>query len=104
MDIYEGLEKDKRREKKKKNDYKKAIRKRRLTKELYSSNSDCNWDYYNNLHQYSKNKIHCSCGMCRAKTNDKKHKLYSTTHRKNKNWTHSDRKKIEKMKADLSEY
>ena len=42
--------------------------------------------------------------MCRAKTNDKKHKLYSTTHRKNKNWTHSDRKKIEKMKADLSEY
>ena len=24
--------------------------------------------WYDNLHQYSKNKIHCSCPMCRAKT------------------------------------
>ena len=27
--------------------------------------------YYNNLHQYSKNKIHCSCRLCSCKTNQK---------------------------------
>ena len=26
---------------------------------------------YDNLHQYSKNKIHCSCPICSAKTNNK---------------------------------
>ena len=26
---------------------------------------------YHNLHQYSKNKIHCSCSMCSAKTRNK---------------------------------
>ena len=30
--------------------------------------------YYNNLHQYSKNKIHCSCGVCMAKTRNKNYK------------------------------
>ena len=29
----------------------------------------CGW--YDNLHQYSKNKIHCSCPMCSAKTRNK---------------------------------
>jgi hypothetical protein len=38
----------------------KALRKRRLYP-----------DYYNNLHQYSKNKIHCSCPLCSCKTNNK---------------------------------
>ena len=27
--------------------------------------------FYKNLHQYSKNKIHCSCPICSAKTNNK---------------------------------
>ena len=39
------------------NSYLKAIRKRRLYR-----------DYYGNLHQYSKNKIHCSCFLCSAKS------------------------------------
>ena len=30
--------------------------------------------YYDNLHQYSKNKIHCSCPMCSAKTTNKRAK------------------------------
>lgn len=25
------------------------------------------FDYYDNLHQYSKNKVHCSCRICRGK-------------------------------------
>lgn len=45
--------------------YLKARRKQRLDHE----SSAGRWSpYYNNLHQYSKNKIHCSCPLCRAKT------------------------------------
>ena len=40
---------------------KKARRKQWIVKHCYG------WDYYDNLHQYSKNKIHCSCHLCRAK-------------------------------------
>ena len=29
------------------------------------------FSYYNNLHQYSKNKIHCSCPLCAAKSKTK---------------------------------
>ena len=36
-----------------KNDYAHALRKQRKSR-----------DWYDNLHQYSKNKIHCSCDMC----------------------------------------
>jgi len=31
--------------------------------------------WYDNLHEYSKNKIHCSCPLCSAKTNNK-HRCY----------------------------
>lgn len=37
----------------------KAQRKRRLSHEIYAM------DWYKNLHQYSKNKIHCSCNLCK---------------------------------------
>lgn len=44
--------------------YCKAKRKQRIDKERAAER----WPtYYNNLHQYSKNKIHCSCPLCRAK-------------------------------------
>lgn len=44
-----------------KNDYVHALRKQRKSRDsmLFDSNP-----WYDNLHQYSKNKIHCSCGMC----------------------------------------
>lgn len=38
----------------------KALRKKRLADEIYKS------AYYDNLHQFSKNKIHCSCEYCRS--------------------------------------
>ena len=43
-----------------------ALRKRRLARALYwrDWNGLDNVDYYDNLHQYSKNKIHCSCPNC----------------------------------------
>lgn len=43
----------------------KALRKRRIAREVYYDGDT--HPYYNNLHQYSKNKIHCSCSMCSAK-------------------------------------
>lgn len=45
--------------------YRKAARRRRLAEEC------CGYSYYSNLHQYSKNKIHCSCPMCSTKTRNK---------------------------------
>ena len=91
-----------------KNSIKKARRKQRLAKELYEL------DYYDSLHQFSKNKIHCSCPMCSGmnKTNQKKFKgngktqhnnsHYGTTNnRKGKNWKFSEYKKILSMKEDM---
>lgn len=46
----------------------------------------------------SKGKIHCSCGMCRTKTNNKgKHRKIHGNYAPSKNWKFSDLKKIESM-------
>ena len=47
----------------------KALRKRRIAEQVYCNGKE--YPYYNNLHQYSKNKIHCSCPMCSVKTRNK---------------------------------
>ena len=49
-------------QKKRKKDFIKAIRKQNISKMVYRM------DWYDNLHQYSKNKVHCSCGMCRFRS------------------------------------
>ena len=54
------------------NNVRKAERKKRIAREVYPHEKE--WDYYDNLHQYSKNKIHCSCPMCSAKTTNKRAK------------------------------
>lgn len=54
------------------NNWTKARRKRRITKEIYWTHHQGDWEYYNNLHQYSKNKIHCSCPLCAAKTRSRR--------------------------------
>ena len=95
-------EKDKSRAKRRKLDAKKAVRKRKLAKELYPSDGESEWEYYNNLHQYSKNKIHCSCPLCRAKTSKKKSK-YGSFERNGKNWKHSDKKKIDAVREKEKE-
>lgn len=45
------------------NSRRKALRRRRITQEVYGMKEDN--PYYDNLHQYSKNKVHCSCPWCR---------------------------------------
>ena len=74
-------------------DRRKALRKKHLSENFWSHASD--YPYYDNLHQYSKNKIHCSCPMCSAKSKNKgarrnKRQNYQPSH----NWKHSDLKRI----------
>ena len=78
------------------NDYVKAIRKRRIDREL-DSGSIYHHDWYDNLHQYSKNKIHCSCPMCAAKTNNRGH--YGPA----MNWCIRDRRQLDEMDYDEEE-
>ena len=54
--------------------YIKALRKQRIDKDTSAGR----WSpYYNNLHQYSKGKIHCSCPLCSSKTRNKGHRRYN---------------------------
>lgn len=80
----------------------KALRKRRIDRAVAypfyyrGTYNDGPIDLYKNLHQYSKNKIHCSCPMCSTKTRNKgrsKHKGMSPPI----NYKISDIKKIQRM-------
>lgn len=73
------------------NDWKKAIRKKKIINAY-------GWDYYDNLHQYSKNKIHCSCPLCRVKTAKRK-QVWSG----GKNWSIADERRIEEMNEQEEE-
>ena len=103
------MEKNMNRGIRRKKDYCKAKRKEYISKEVYGV------DWYDNLHQYSKNKVHCSCPMCASKTNLKKWRgsgkrydnrsLYGTSYgRKGKNWSMQDIKRIQNMTNAISEY
>ena len=73
------------------NDWKKAIRKKKIINAY-------GWDYYDNLHQYSKNKIHCSCPLCRSKTNNKGSKFGPR-----ENWSPRDERRLEDMEEQMME-
>ena len=78
------------------NDWTKAIRKMKICRDNYG------WQYYDNLHQYSKNKIHCSCPMCSAKT--KGNLLWGSSSRHNgKNYSIKDLKRYDEMMYELEE-
>ena len=76
------------------NNLSKARRKRNICRTTY------HYDWYDNLHQYSKNKIHCSCPLCATKTNGKKikHRWQS-----NFNPTIRDARQLEKLNYGLKE-
>lgn len=56
----------------------KALSKRRLARAIHRdwNNDGQPLEYYDNLHQYSKNKIHCSCPSCQTKTRNKGKRRY----------------------------
>lgn len=55
---------------------------------------------FDNLHQYSKNQIYCSCPMCTKKTNNKRRDRYSPV----RNWKHSDLKRVTAMDDEQKEF
>lgn len=82
-----------------KRNWNKAIRKRRIAREVYPCLPGEDWEYYDNLHQYSKNKIHCSCGLCGAKTKNKSPSRRKISHNYAPNYNPSikDRKTNERL-------
>jgi len=95
-EIKDFLEKDKKRFKRRKTDFKKATRKRKIAREVYHS-LDPTWEWYDNLHQYSKNKIHCSCPICSTKTNNR------NRWGNHYNPPMSDKRKLEEMNYGIKE-
>lgn len=77
----------------------KALRKQKIARRLYGC------ERYDNLHQYSKNQVHCSCPMCTRKTNNKgKNRLKHGNYYPSKDWKHSEAQMIESMEQELKEY
>lgn len=86
----------------------KAMRKRRIAKEVYhtwANAVDGEWEWFDNLHQYSKNKIHCSCPACQTKTRNKgKRRNKAGNYMRSVNYKASELKKIISMDEDEMEY
>ena len=82
-------------------DYTKAKRKRDIDRAIYGGD----WPFYGNLHQYSKNKIHCSCPMCSPKTRNKGKRRYKHgNYEKSINYKISDQKKYDRMIEEMDGY
>ena len=80
----------------------KALRKKRISDNFWPHAS--NYPYYDNLHQYSKNKIHCSCPACSAKTRNKgNRRKKSGNYSDSIHYKLSDLKKVYAMENDLIE-
>ena len=78
------------------NDYKKAIHKREIDRDINGANIFFH-DWYDNLHQYSKNKIFCSCPQCSRKTNNK------GNYGPSMNWKPHDRRQLDDLDYEEEE-
>lgn len=86
-------------------DYIKAKRKRDINQYWASTYSGQLWWYYDNLHQYSKNKIHCSCPECSVKTRNKgKRRKKANGWYPAINYKISDLRKIQSRSQNIREY
>lgn len=78
--------------------YSKAMRKYHIDRDIAAGR----WPlYYNNIHQYADNKIHCSCPMCSEKTNNKHGR--ANKWEPAKNWSIADKRKLENMENQIEE-
>lgn len=83
--------------------YLKAKRKKRISKFFWYGRDFV--DYYDNLHQYSKNKIHCSCPLCQVKTKNKGHRRYKKgNYNPSLNYKYSELKRQISMDDELREF
>ena len=81
----------------------KALRKRRISRYDYYYRVE-EKDYYDNLHQYSKNKVHCSCPACQTKTRNKGHRRYRKGgYHRAINYKHQDLVRMIEMDQDIEE-
>ncbi len=86
--------------------WRKAHHKQRLDHAIsYSCGYELGWYMYNNLHQYSKNKIHCSCPDCSPKTRNKGHRRYRKgNYSRSMNYKMSELRKKLKMDENERDY
>lgn len=86
--------------------WRKAIRKRHICEQIYRNywlnGTIVKGSYYNNLHQYADNKIHCSCGMCCAKTNNKTKRKVHGNYAPSRNYKHNEQKQLLDMEQQLN--
>ena len=99
-----------------KKDFSKAERKRNIDLEVsyynwkeYNNplcpyNSFISYGMYDNIHQYSKNKIHCSCPDCSPRTRNKGKHRNSKNYSPSINYKISDKRKIDSMIDNVKEY
>lgn len=83
-----------------------ARRKRCIARQVYKAWhwGEIDWDYYDHLHQFSKNKIHCSCPMCSAKTRNKgKRRQSAHGFAPSLNYKISDLRKIQRLEFSEEE-
>lgn len=76
-------------------DWSKAIRKYNIDR----SKAGRDIPMYDNLHQFSFNKIHCDCRLCRRKTNPKDKSGSGPV----MNWSPADQRKLDDMELQLGE-
>ena len=79
----------------------KAKRKRKIINELINPEWN-SVEWYKHFGQYRKGKIHCSCPICRAKTNHRQ-MLWKGNGRTpgGNNWKPSDRRRLDSMMDDI---
>lgn len=70
----------------------------------YSSSYKPKFGMYDNLHQYSKNKVHCSCPMCSAKTRNKGHRRKRKNYAPAINYCRMDKRRQMAMDYDELNY
>lgn len=82
----------------------KALRKCKLDLQITPYSENRGFGLYNNLYQYSKNKIHCSCPLCSAKTRNKGRRVNAWNWAPSINYKISDLKKVQSMNDKEEEY
>jgi len=75
-----------------------------ITPSYYSINSKPKFGMYGNLHQYSKNKIHCSCPSCSPRTRNKGRHRNTKNYAPSINYGRMDKRRQMAMDDDEKEF
>lgn len=75
----------------------KAIRKLKIDRAVNNYMSEDRLGWYTNLHQYSKNKIHCSCPLCSVKTRNKGNRRRNNKYYPAINYKISDIRRLQRL-------